>query len=265
MSVGIFLLSACPGNGSDSGTEGTDTGSASTTDMTGTTSEGTTGDEPTTGDSATGTTSEGTTTGDSTTGDPTTGDSTTGGGDAFTHCQDVHSALAEQAERQCQCDVEAGYYPDLDTCLAQTGAFDGACECPLLAGDPGNADHLACLAPVAQAFAECFLAAACDDEAAKELCYKAFVDAYDGCGEPTKSSRGQVEIQCNGEPAFTCGGGEQILEYYVCDEEPDCPDMSDETADLCLFMCGSGETIPTFFVCDGVPDCMDESDEADCG
>ncbi|XP_040007845.1 basement membrane-specific heparan sulfate proteoglycan core protein isoform X2 [Xiphias gladius] len=97
-----------------------------------------------------------------------------------------------------------------------------------------------------------------------------------------------------------CGDGTCILMEYLCDNRPDCRDMSDETnCDLKLPVppvfttpptktittykkpqrtpspirpcgadqatCQSGECIPRDYICDGERDCADGSDELRCG
>ena len=83
---------------------------------------------------------------------------------------------------------------------------------------------------------------------------------------------------------FTCADGHCIVEVYVMDGEPDCPDSSDEYAELpCLnnksngyteraglacniqyFDCGNGEYISWFFTCDGLNHCSNVNDEKIC-
>ncbi|KAM7405195.1 hypothetical protein PAMP_012476 [Pampus punctatissimus] len=92
-----------------------------------------------------------------------------------------------------------------------------------------------------------------------------------------------------------CGDGTCILMEYLCDNRPDCKDMSDETncgekvpspvtqAPLTTTTtkkrppiipgpcrvdqatCQSGECIPRDYICDGEKDCSDGSDEYRCG
>lgn len=262
---GICLLAACPPSSSGTDSDGPDTTTTSTT-TTGTTTgttEGppTTGDAPTTSDSASGTTTEGS----------TTDDTTTGNNDALADCETQFAELTKQITQNCQCLVEIGIYPDVRECVAENAEFDTDCVCPVFAADPANAGWLGCIAVAEVAYTACAESLACSDEEGFNACVQAYIDATATCGEPTKESLGQSGLQCEGETPFTCGGGEQIPEGYTCDQEPDCPDMSDEDVQACSFMCGSGETIPKYAACDGRPDCMDMSDEDpdlclfDCG
>ncbi|XP_035997428.1 basement membrane-specific heparan sulfate proteoglycan core protein isoform X6 [Fundulus heteroclitus] len=106
-----------------------------------------------------------------------------------------------------------------------------------------------------------------------------------------------VTRQCMADE-FRCGDGTCILMEYVCDNRPDCRDLSDENN--CDMMkstplvfttpaavtpspigprppvppvrcradqakCQSGECISRIFLCDGQRDCQDGSDELECG
>ena len=54
---------------------------------------------------------------------------------------------------------------------------------------------------------------------------------------------------------------------WVCDDDPDCSDHSDEQgcSENCKegmsTACDSGGCIPNYWLCDGYPDCQDGSDE----
>lgn len=65
---------------------------------------------------------------------------------------------------------------------------------------------------------------------------------------------------------YQCPDGEYIRIGYLCDQDLDCNDGSDEFgcdyADF--FECGNGEPIVWSWQCDGVADCNDGSDEHDC-
>ncbi|KAM8864760.1 basement membrane-specific heparan sulfate proteoglycan core protein isoform 9-T9 [Spinachia spinachia] len=110
-------------------------------------------------------------------------------------------------------------------------------------------------------------------------------------GEVTASTRACMSDE------HRCGDGTCILMEYLCDERPDCRDMSDEAncekktpappvptsaittttkklsrppsppgpcrADQAT--CQSGECIPRDYICDGERDCSDGSDEFRCG
>uniref|UniRef100_A0A3Q3MSD4 Heparan sulfate proteoglycan 2 n=1 Tax=Labrus bergylta TaxID=56723 RepID=A0A3Q3MSD4_9LABR len=84
-----------------------------------------------------------------------------------------------------------------------------------------------------------------------------------------------------------CGDGTCILMEYLCDNRPDCRDLSDETncgewlqhdwpapprppsppgpCRVDQATCQSGECIPRDYICDGERDCSDGSDEFRCG
>ncbi|KAJ3585960.1 hypothetical protein NHX12_012366, partial [Muraenolepis orangiensis] len=70
-----------------------------------------------------------------------------------------------------------------------------------------------------------------------------------------------------------CGDGSCILREYLCDNRPDCRDMSDEIdcgdpegpCRVDQARCQSGECIPRDYLCDGERDCFDGSDEIRCG
>jgi hypothetical protein len=64
--------------------------------------------------------------------------------------------------------------------------------------------------------------------------------------------------------AFTCDSGEKIWLDWVCDDENDCTDASDEV-DCPVFQCASGEVIAERYRCNWATNCIDNSDEVGCG
>lgn len=81
-----------------------------------------------------------------------------------------------------------------------------------------------------------------------------------------------VTKQCtNGE--FRCGNGQCVSSSFVCDDEADCDDASDEascppiTCSASSFQCNNTVCLPRLWACDGDTDCADGSDEwpSTCG
>lgn len=259
--LGCALLAACPGEG---GGTGSASATATTTGTTGGTDDGTTttgpatstGEQPTSG-TATG--GAATSTGEAS----TSGPGTTGGHDPLSDCQAQYAALAAQTDHDCMCQVAAGDYPDQQTCLADYEPAPVDCLCPIFVGDPTNTGWLACVAAAETAYTACIDPLACDDGNGYAGCADTYFATLDGCGNPSKSTLGQTDVQCWKVDGFMCGSGESVPFYYACDDEPDCMDMSDESDAACKFTCGDGEKIDLDQVCDDNVDCADASDEAD--
>uniref|UniRef100_A0A8C2ZW70 Low density lipoprotein receptor a n=1 Tax=Cyclopterus lumpus TaxID=8103 RepID=A0A8C2ZW70_CYCLU len=72
---------------------------------------------------------------------------------------------------------------------------------------------------------------------------------------------------------FSCGNGQCVSSAFLCDDEADCDDGSDEascppiTCSGASFQCNHGVCVPRLWACDGDADCSDGSDEwpQNCG
>ncbi|XP_072010680.1 SCO-spondin-like isoform X3 [Engystomops pustulosus] len=93
-----------------------------------------------------------------------------------------------------------------------------------------------------------------------------------GSSRTTAAAGSIVDKRCS-RYEFQCGSGECRPRGWLCDNEVDCMDASDEndcnrTCDLEHFKCMlSGECITYSQLCDGAPHCRDQSDESmdNCG
>ncbi|XP_063003641.1 SCO-spondin-like [Elgaria multicarinata webbii] len=79
------------------------------------------------------------------------------------------------------------------------------------------------------------------------------------CATPPRCAEGE----------FACRrGGRCVPGAWVCDNEDDCGDGSDEFCALSCaphqYQCASGQCVPWGYRCDGTADCLDRSDEKDC-
>ncbi|MCA9636187.1 MAG: LDL receptor domain-containing protein, partial [Myxococcales bacterium] len=177
-------------------------------------------------------------------------------------CAAAEGSIVEGLTTQCECEVAAGNFADVDACLADLG-FDPqvACTCAIMATYP-QGPHFECLGPVTADFATCMKTTGCDDLDALDLCFFTLLDAGD-CPDSDQAAEAQVRFECYGDAPFACGSGETIPETWVCDLDDNCADGSDESR-CPVFMCKSGDEIPLEWQCDGAADCPDGDDEENC-
>lgn len=84
----------------------------------------------------------------------------------------------------------------------------------------------------------------------------------------TKFDPGVVSVLKNcTDGEFRCTSGQCVSLSFVCDEDSDCDDGSDEascsapTCSPASFQCNNSVCVPRLWACDGEPDCADGSDE----
>jgi hypothetical protein len=167
-------------------------------------------------------------------------------------------------ETVCQCAVESGAFGSVTECQAEISddTSDSCVQGVLEDNESAVSDTLRCLAGAYDDYSSCMASNGCGTDP----CETAFENAADACPELPVAVESAIETQCDGGSGetFTCGDGETVPADYVCDDEADCSDGSDE-ANCVPFVCDDGTPIPAAYVCDGDDDCGDGSDEANCG
>lgn len=168
---------------------------------------------------------------------------------AFTSCTDEVGSDTEAVSTEGGMSPGTGYpveYPRLtEEYAADCGGFTQRMrDCGLLSEGPFQCTEPA--TPTDVCAFECFSIASCSILAAMQ-CQGSAARALEEC-----------LVACN---IFTCGSGERLPQFWVCDRDPDCEDGSDESN---CFQCDSGGVLPPEAQCDAYQDCADGSDEAGC-
>jgi hypothetical protein len=146
----------------------------------------------------------------------------------------VEDALLQLYNTLCRCEVEAGRSESVVMCLGETGlqfAPDPVSDC---------VDEVVAASPTLTAAYECILEA-----------YMAAI----AC---------ESNATCEPEVSFTCDGGTEVPQYWVCNGYPECVDGTDEVGCPPPFVCDGDYSIPSNWICDGYGDCYDGTDELDC-
>jgi hypothetical protein len=255
--MGLLVALSLGACGDDKGDTGDGTGTDPTTDpSTDPSTDPTTDPGPTTsGDPTSGTTE-----------DPTEDTVDTADPETQMQCLDNFATGAKIVDEQCKCAVMDGVFPDVASCVAEVGTSQAEveCTCGLYGGYPEAKAGLECAKAPQEAFVACLGAASCDPEKLGP-CFDAYFTAVEDCPPLTKPLDAAVQIECKGEPAFMCGSGEAIPDYWKCDTSIDCADETDESTCPGAMKCADGSGYyPELYKCDGEADCMDGSDEAGC-
>lgn len=195
-----------------------------------------------------------------------------GGGKAL---DDLLDAQQDAIELQCECYVQSDYgmdyYDSVEECIDERGGEEipiDDCVEMVLTGSKAGREWLQCNADVIEQFNMCVKERGCTSEyeGVPYECYEIYEEGYYGC-ELDVDLYVRIAEDCYGytpEEPFSCANGEQIPGDWVCDDDNDCGDNSDEV-DCEDFICDGGEyEIPEAWVCDGYADCADETDEANC-
>ena len=169
------------------------------------------------------------------------------------------------AKRQCQCDVEKGYYASEQACLNAYGAdlTESARQCLSdVYSALGASEAIECINPVKKNLLGCLGSSGCSDSSS---CVEAYQFELLSCPHVPWAAQSAGASQCLGyelgDP-FNCDNGREIPLSWKCDLLDDCGDNSDERV---CFMCANGlEVTWPEFICDGDADCSDASDEANC-
>ncbi|MCY1059614.1 hypothetical protein [Nannocystis sp. SCPEA4] len=194
----LSALASCaaPGAPDDAGaaTEATTDSTTTTSAATAATTDGAT----TTSDVPTGTTLAEST--GSTTDDP--GTTTTGASEGdpqiLADCAEGNALQAEMQAWSCACEVEAGDYPTLRACLAESGTTpeEDACTCEVFAADPRNGAFVACQTEAFAAFVACIMPLDCADDGGTEACYAQLGSASMTCEPPAPDVFREISTTC---------------------------------------------------------------------
>jgi hypothetical protein len=186
---------------------------------------------PTTGD---GDTDGGATTG--TDGGATTADEPTGtetGGENAAGCAAIIKEYTLQSEEWCRCYVAEGDYPDVATCMLDSGlplsSETQSCMCEAWTDDPDGAAFLQCGPEREKTYTACLKDAQCDRDKAGE-CLDAALLTTD-CPDTSVQTDAKIDLECFDASPFQCTSGEQIPDDWTCNGMKDCKDGSDEPDD----------------------------------
>jgi hypothetical protein len=143
----------------------------------------------------------------------------TGGGGEGGGGSSITAAYLDFGEAFCACNPA----DEIQGCEANFQEAIGEISCEVAVYNrEGQGSTVSCLTAQLRTTTNCFRASACDPEA-RDAC----LNMENACPEIPPAIEAEAQAEC-GQADFVCGDGGTIPADWVCDNEADCQDSSDE-------------------------------------